>query len=260
MKVVVLATGSKANCTYIEHEGCAILVDCGLSAKQVELRLRSVGLGPELLEGIVVTHEHRDHIAGISVMSRRYKLPVFCNWETANYIDNIFLHEPFQTGGQFNIGPFQIKSFSTVHDASDPSGFRIEAGGKVFVALTDIGKVTMVVKQHTRGCHGILLESNHDLDLLQDCHYPWELKQRIASAHGHLSNDDAAKLLKEIDHPGLQHVILGHLSENSNCPEAVHRTMRKTLNVSRYETFICGSVHEPTPVIEIGERTLQKTA
>ena len=258
MKVSVLGSGSKANCSYFESQGVSILVDCGLTAKQTELRMRSLGLDPAELDAIIISHEHGDHIRGASVLSRRYELPIYANEATANFLENVFEIRHFKTGKDFDLcfrdSSIRIKPFSVVHDAADPVGFVIESNNKKFSYLTDTGKITTLIKQKVSYSDILILEANYDKDLLSECQYPWELKQRISSSHGHLSTCESAKFLREVDHSGLSHVILVHLSENSNSEIATLNRMKKIVAIEDFDTFICAKQKEPTPLIQLEVR------
>ena len=224
MRFSVLSSGSKANCTFVECGSTRILIDCGLSGLQTEKRLLALGIDPKSLSAIVITHEHSDHIYGAHTMSRRYKIPVFANHETAKFMKKGYAQEEFVTGETFEIGKLALSPFSIAHDAADPVGFVIRGEGLKFGQATDLGKVTPLVRDALTQCHAIVLESNHDPEMLQECDYPWELKQRIASTHGHLSNHEAGTLISEVLHSDLLHVVLGHLSENSNRPDVARST------------------------------------
>lgn len=258
MRFTVLSSGSKANCTFVEAGGKRFLVDCGLSGKQAEERLRSVGVAPESLEAIFVTHEHQDHINGVATLSRRYGLPVYANERTMERIKKPRGREIFKTGQDFSLGSVEVTPFSIIHDAADPVGFAIYAEGFKLCLLTDLGRVTNLVEEHVRGANAILLESNHDLEMLQSCSYTWDLKQRIASAHGHLCNEAAGQLLEGIMHPELFHVVLGHLSENSNTPslalECANRYLKRCDGRAEgLRTLLCGNVYESLPTLELDE-------
>lgn len=256
MRFSVLASGSRANCTYVEAAGKRFLIDCGLSGKQVALRLAKNGIDASTLDAIIVTHEHGDHIHGVSVLSRRYKLPVYVNEAAKAKITKVFAFESFETGIDFSIGDVQLHPFSIVHDAVDPVGFTIEAEGLKLSHFTDLGRVTPLVKQALEGSHAIVLEANHDKELLQICDYPWELKQRIASSHGHLSNCAAADCLYEAHHAELGQVVLGHLSENSNTQELALDTVLRRVRSIGFENISCGAPHAPSPLYAIGEEQL----
>lgn len=255
MRFSVLTSGSKANSTYLEAAGVRILIDCGLSAKQTELRLLRLGVDPATIDAIVISHEHSDHILGAKTFSKRYKIPIFANRPTARNMHKGYAEEHFETGETFWIKDIQIHPFSIVHDAADPVGLAIQAEGLRFAHVTDLGRVTPLVREMVSGSHALVLESNHDQELLRNCSYPWELKQRISSSHGHLSNDCAAALLAEVMHVGLLHVVLAHLSENSNRPDVALATARSYLKGSEPRTLIAGSVICETPLFEVGEST-----
>lgn len=249
MKFSVLATGSKANCTYLEYQGKALLIDCGLSAKRTLERLETVGGKAQSIKAILLTHEHSDHIKGVSVLSRKLQIPVYANRATARFLKNVYRVEHFNTGEEFVLDGFDILPFSIVHDAADPVGFTATAGGVKHVQLTDLGRITTVVRSAINDCNSILLESNYDQQRLHECPYPWKLKQRISSSHGHLSNDDASTFLSEISKNPINHVVLGHLSENSNTPELAMATAAKFNDFSRFKNLICGSVDHATPMM-----------
>ncbi len=256
MRFSVLSSGSKANCTFVEAAGKRFLVDCGLSGKQAELRLAEIGVDPASLNAILVTHEHADHIHGVATLSRRYGLPVYANAGTMERISKPRGREIFTTGKDFCVGPVECTPFSIAHDAVDPVGFSIRAEGFKLVILTDLGRVTTLVREHVRGAHAILLESNHDQEMLQSCSYTWELKQRIASTHGHLCNETAGQLIEDIMHPELFHIVLGHLSENSNTPAlaldcANRYVARCAERACGLKTLLPGSIYQSLPCLEL---------
>jgi len=251
MRFSVLSSGSRANATFLESGTTRILIDCGLSATKAEERLRRLGIDPTTLDAIVVTHEHSDHIYGISVLSRRLKLPVYTNRGAAGHIRKVYGHEIFETGAPFQVKGVTIAPFSIAHDAEEPVGFRITGEGLVFAQATDLGKVTPLVRESLRGVNALVLESNHDEQLLMECDYPWELKQRIASSHGHLSNSTAATLAQEITHPNLWRVVLAHLSENSNTPDVAHRTFERFVPPGTIDSVVCGSVGAETALFAV---------
>ncbi len=256
MRFSVLSSGSKANCTFVEAAGVRVLIDCGLSGKQAEERLAEIAIDPSTIQAILVTHEHCDHINGVGTLSRRYKIPVYANAATMEFISKPRAKEVFNTGTEFNIEAVRIQPFSIVHDASDPVGFSIYAEGLKLVICTDLGRVTTLVQQHCENANAILLESNHDQEMLQSCSYTWELKQRIASTHGHLCNEAAGQLIEEIMHPELFHVVLGHLSENSNTPALALETAKRYLSRCNeraigLQTLLCGNIYESLPCLEL---------
>jgi phosphoribosyl 1,2-cyclic phosphodiesterase len=222
LAVCNLASGSKGNATYISDGKTSILVDAGLSGIELQRRLTSRNLAPEKLDAIIVTHEHSDHVRGAGILSRRFKLPVYINQKTEAASHRLgSLHEtrPFDCGTTFSIGNLTIHPFSISHDAEDPAGFTIGRNGTSMAIATDLGIATAMVKEHLKHCALLVLEANHDPQMLETGPYPWPLKQRIQSRIGHLSNSDSKKLLHELQHDNLQHVILAHLSENNNTPQ-----------------------------------------
>ena len=222
LAVCNLASGSKGNATYISDGQTAILVDAGLSGIELQRRLAARNLAPEKLDAIIVTHEHSDHVKGAGILSRRFNLPVYINDKTQAASPGLGrLHEirTFDCGSTFNIGNLTIHPFSISHDARDPSGFTIGCNGTRVAIATDLGIATGMVKEHLKHCALLVLEANHDPQMLETGPYPWPLKQRIQSRLGHLSNSDSKKLLLELQHDNLQHVILAHLSEINNTPQ-----------------------------------------
>jgi phosphoribosyl 1,2-cyclic phosphodiesterase len=222
LAVCTLASGSKGNATYISDGETSILIDAGLSGIELQRRLASRDLCPENLDAIIVTHEHSDHVRGVGILSRRYKLPVYINPKTHRASPRIGkLHEtrPFECGTTFHVNKMAIHPFAISHDAQNPAGFTIGQNGTTMGIATDLGIATAMVRQHLKRCALLILEANHDPTMLETGPYPWPLKQRIRGRTGHLSNPDSKKLLKELQHRGLRHVILGHLSEINNSPQ-----------------------------------------
>jgi len=233
LAVCVLASGSKGNATYISDGVTSILIDAGLSGVELERRLRSRGLNPTGLDAIIVSHEHSDHIQGVGILSRRYKLPVYINRKTESaspQLGNLHEMRPFVCGAAFHIGDLSIHPFSISHDAEDPAGFTIGQNGISIGIATDLGVVTSMVKEHLKRCSVLVLEANHDPAMLETGPYPWYLKQRIKSRVGHLSNIDSKKLLLEVQHQNLQQVVLAHLSETNNTPQKAFAEVVKALN------------------------------
>ena len=222
LAVCMLASGSKGNSTYISDGHTSILIDAGLSGVELQRRLNSRDLAPEHLDAIIVSHEHSDHTQGVGILSRRYKLPVYINRKTYRASPKLgSLHETksFECGKTFRIGNLTIHPFSISHDAEDPVGFTIGQNGTTAAIATDLGIATSMVKEHLKHCSLLILEANHDLQMLEAGPYPWPLKQRIKGRTGHLSNTSSKILLAELQHENLQHVILAHLSEINNSPQ-----------------------------------------
>jgi len=253
MKLAVLASGSRANCSFVEFGAKRFLIDCGLTAKQIELRLDLLGIPASSLEAIIISHEHRDHTIGASVLSRRYEIPVYANQGTADFLENVYGVEYFETGKPFSLGSVSIRPFRIVHDAVDPVGFVVQADGIKLTHVTDLGKVTPLVEDAMHNAHAIVLESNYDKEMLQTCEYPWELKQRIASSHGHLGNTEAASILERVYHSELCHVVLAHLSENSNSEELALQASRTKLAPLGFQNVRCGNPRQPTELLTVDE-------
>ena len=232
MRVCLLASGSRGNSTLIEVDGCRILIDAGLSGKETERRLATLGLTGEDIDAILVTHEHHDHVGGIGPLARRYNLPVHIDRQTHAALPKLGKIEQlchFTAGESFTCRGVSVASFSTTHDAVNPVGFTLTSGeGKIGFA-TDLGIPTRLVAEHLKECRVLVLEANHDVEMLQNGSYPWDLKQRIRSRHGHLSNSESCRLLEDVSWSGLEAVFLAHLSEENNCPAAAERLFRQTL-------------------------------
>jgi phosphoribosyl 1,2-cyclic phosphodiesterase len=233
LHLTVLASGSSGNCALVETPTTRVLIDAGMSAKRVAQKLAAVGVAPEQLDGILLTHEHSDHAAAIGVWGRRHKTPVFANRLTAEALSSETQGvnwKIFQTGTLFQIGSLQVQSFAIPHDAAEPVGFVACHGGQSLGFLTDLGFPTRMVIERVRSVHTLVIEANHDEKMLQeDTRRPWSTKQRIMSRHGHLSNTAAAEVLANIAGNGLRRVLLGHLSEDCNTPELALRTVRERL-------------------------------
>jgi len=226
LKVCVLATSSSGNCTFVGTDRTRILIDAGLSRKETAERLASIGEDPAKLDAILVTHEHGDHVSGLGPMVRKYGTPVFLTHLTAPLLDwngggPPAAVECFQAGAALRIGDLEIQSFTVPHDAADPVGFTVTAGGVKFGLAMDLGYLPESVKFHLRGCQMIVLESNHDLDMLKVGPYPWSVKQRVMGRKGHLSNDLVSDYIREHLDPETVTLVLGHLSEHNNHPEIV---------------------------------------
>jgi len=242
----MLASGSKGNAVYFSDGHTAVLIDAGLSGKEIERRLRSRDLSPSSLDAIIVSHEHSDHIQGVGVLSRRYKLPVYINRETrraAPGLGKIAELRAFRCGTPFSINGMDIHPFSISHDATDPAGFTVGLNGTRIGLATDLGIATGLVKAHLAGCRVLILEANHDPDMLENGPYPWPLKQRIRSRIGHLSNGDAKSLLLELKHDALEHVILAHLSEINNSPDRALEAVKPAVGDSQTILSVASQYH-----------------
>lgn len=229
MKLCVLASGSSGNCTFVSAGATRILIDAGLSGRETERRLTEIGEDPADISAICLTHEHGDHIAGLGVLHARFGMKVYANGGTIEALDD---RQPklgslewmvFSTGAAFKIGGLTMEPFSVSHDAYEPVGFIVSAGGVRAGIATDIGVGTHLVRERLRGCNALVIESNHDENLLAGAMRPWYLKQRIAGRQGHMSNQGAAKILADVAGPDLFRVFLAHLSNECNRPELAQR-------------------------------------
>ena len=232
LAVCVLASGSKGNAIYISDGFTAILVDAGLSGIEIKRRLKPRGLNPKDIDAILVTHEHSDHIHAVGVLSRQLKLPIYLNRKIekkASIGNSVHEIRTFQCGSTFQISNLVVHPFAVSHDAADPVGFTIGQNGRRIGLATDLGTVTPLVKENLKDCHLLIIEANHDPDMLLNGPYPWPLKQRIQSRMGHLSNLQSQNLLMALQHSRLEHVILAHLSETNNAPQKVLDEVSKAL-------------------------------
>lgn len=231
-KFCPLASGSKGNAIYVEGEETKILIDAGISFKALTERLGQINVDIGEIDAILVTHEHGDHIRGLEKTASTLNIPVFANSETAKAIMQEMRNRPrfkiFSTGEAFEFGDMEIHPFSIQHDTLDPVAFTIRIGEVKFGICTDLGFATTLVRAHLLKCDYLYIEANHEPSMVYACNRPMIYKQRVLGRQGHLSNDAAAELIQEIDHPGLKHVYLAHLSSECNNPElALQRVQEK---------------------------------
>jgi phosphoribosyl 1,2-cyclic phosphodiesterase len=249
VRMTVLASGSRGNSAVLSSSGTSILIDAGISCRETLRRMIRVGEDPARLSGIVITHEHQDHINGLAVLARRLKIPVYITSDTHSawqrwvrgpekkqtelYSDDDKAHldrcEHFRAGGAFSIGDIEVRSFTIPHDAVDPVGFVFRAEGVRIAVVTDLGYMPANVRTHLRGCDALMIESNHDVEMLRGGPYPWSVKQRVMSRVGHLSNDALADFLTNDYDGSAAFVILAHLSEANNHPELARQTAERAL-------------------------------
>lgn len=218
----MLGSGSGGNCTFIGDERSGLLIDAGLSAQETDHRLRQVGVDPGTLRGVLITHEHRDHVFGAESLAADLNLPIYANEKTtraARGLSRVSGLHPFQTGRPFEVDGFRVQPIPLSHDAADPVAFCVEREGEKIGCLTDLGTPTDPLVDALLGCQILILEFNHDGQMLRNGPYPAHLKQRVASAHGHLSNQEAMGLLRAVAHPGLRHLFLAHISQVNNLPD-----------------------------------------
>ena len=252
VKFTILGSGSSGNCAYLETAEARVLVDAGFSPLQIRKRLASIGRTPENLTAILITHEHSDHISGLLGIADKFHIPVYCNratqdatiwtfknkWskktnlalETADTWKSKIDWRLFESGASFEVGDVSIETFSIPHDAQDPVGYLLRTAAGNFGFATDLGHVTKLVLDRIRHANVLVLESNHDVKMLQDCpRRAWSLKQRILGRHGHLSNEAAAEAAAQIMSAELRQLYLAHLSRECNKTELAHRVMSERL-------------------------------
>jgi phosphoribosyl 1,2-cyclic phosphodiesterase len=249
--LTVLGSGSAGNCSLIASSQCKLLVDAGFSARQITQRLESVGVSPESLDGILITHEHSDHVAGLEVFCRRYSIPIYSNPLTAETLRrgslSGFLNwNLFATGAAFSVKDIEVQSFYVPHDAVDPTAFVFTADEGSIGFLTDLGYAPKLALERVRQVDILVVETNHDERMLQeDSRRPWSVKQRILSRHGHLSNEAAAKFVASIAGGRLGRVVLGHLSRDCNHADLALGAMQR-FGLQGIDLF-CAEQHTVSP-------------
>ena len=258
----MLGSGSAGNSALVATDHGKVLVDGGLSARQIVLRLEECGVTPEQLDGVLLTHEHGDHVCGLQVLCRKFEVPIYCNALTAEAVrcdgalDRHRNWRIFRTGAEFSICDIRVQSFPVPHDAVDPVGFAFYAGSSSLGFITDLGYVTKMIVERLRQVQTLVIETNHDEKLLQnDKHRPWAVKQRIQSRHGHLSNNMAARVIEQLLPGKIERVVLGHLSRDCNTPELALGAVRASLvKCSKTEMEVhCATQWEIGPSFRIGE-------
>jgi phosphoribosyl 1,2-cyclic phosphodiesterase len=255
MRFSVLGSGSKGNSVYIESGSTGILIDAGFSGKELEKRLRSVGRELSHLKALCITHEHHDHISGAGVVARRCGIPAYANGGTfaggEKRMGKIPRRIEFETGGTFEIGDLQVRSFRLSHDTADPVGFVINDGKKSLGYCTDTGKVSHLMAQRLRRCNGLILEFNHNLEMLKNGPYPLPLQQRVRSSLGHLCNEDAAELLAMIQGDQLQCLVQAHLSDKNNTPELARRAAAASFTETVQQKMYTAPQHQALGMISL---------
>jgi phosphoribosyl 1,2-cyclic phosphodiesterase len=240
IRVSVLASGSSGNCTLLETERTALLVDAGLSKKELLRRLDAVGRRPERLDGIVISHEHSDHVSGLLQASAHWRAPVYVTEATHYEIQIALLDggakrlervEHIRAGQKFIVGDIEVSPFSIPHDAADPLGFTFRCSGTKVALVTDLGYLPELVKHHLRDSDCLILESNHDLEMLKVGPYPWHVKQRVMSRTGHLSNHVVSEYLCDAEgfDARARYLVLAHLSEQNNNPDVARISAEEAL-------------------------------
>ena len=234
-----LYSGSSGNCSFVESDNCKLLVDCGVSCKKIEEGLSLIGSSVSDLDGILITHEHLDHVKALQVLCKKYDVPIYANEKTFDNIKQIIpddLKIFFKTNESFDLKDLKIFPFDIPHDAADPCGFSISQGDKKVSIATDVGHVEKDLFDNLIGSNFILLDSNYEPEMLKCYKYPYNLKRRILGPNGHLSNEDAAKTISTLVKNGSYNISLGHLSQQNNFPELAYKTVVESLMENRVDT------------------------
>lgn len=253
--ITSLNSGSNGNCYYVGNDTDAVLIDAGISCRETEKRMKKLGLDIRKVKAVFISHEHGDHVKGLSTLANKYKLPVFITSKTAAGGPHLIKHlsKSFTAGKPIAIGELIVTAFAKYHDAADPHSFIISYKGTTVAVMTDLGKVCSQVAHYFKQCHAVFLEANYDSNMLENGKYPLYLKKRIRGGLGHLSNDEALKLFTTHRSPFLSHVILSHLSEQNNSPEIVsalfapHANKTKIVIASRHtctDVFLINSMQQ----------------
>lgn len=243
MRLVVFASGSSGNCALVQGGGRGILIDAGISAKRMRQSLLNEGVEPASLDGIFITHEHADHVSGLTVFTKQYPLPVYAPGTVADALRRavpgassyVRVLEPERP---LSLGCMTVTAFPTPHDTAQSVGYRIEADGAVLAAATDTGCVTDTMLRYFTGADAALIEANHDVSMLRNGPYPAYLKRRILSDTGHLSNAECTWLAAVLARQGTRQIVLGHLSKNNNLPALARRTVCRALEGTRAEIAV----------------------
>jgi phosphoribosyl 1,2-cyclic phosphodiesterase len=233
MRFALLGSGSRGNATLVVKGKTALLIDCGFSARELEARLAVVGLEVSALSAIVVTHEHNDHIAGVGAVARKHKLPVWLSHGSYSAgqkrLGELLVRHTLNCHQRFSIGELELQPFPVPHDAREPCQLVLGDGDKKLGILTDAGRSTQHIESCLDGCDALVLECNHDVQMLADGPYPPSLQARVGGDLGHLSNDQSAALLARLETSKLQHLVAAHISEKNNRPELAAAALSETL-------------------------------
>ncbi len=255
MRFSVLGSGSRGNSVYIESGRTGILIDAGFSGKEIEARLQSIGRDLARVHALCITHEHNDHICGVGVLSRRCKIPTYINGGTfaagEKKIGRLAVHKEFETGDILQIGDLQVRSFRISHDTADPVGYVISDGKSSLGYLTDTGKISHLIGQRLAQCNGLILEFNHNLQMLKNGPYPLPLQQRVRSSRGHLSNEDAAEFLAGLIGEHLRTAVLAHLSAINNTPELARAAALQAVEQWGETSLVIAGQDMATPLVEL---------
>lgn len=244
MRVAVLGSGSSGNATLVHAGNTRVLVDAGFSARDLARRLDLLDVAPEEIQGIVITHDHGDHTRGMGVFARRHGTPLYLTDRTRDACAKLLKGEEevrgYRAGRPFLIGDVRVEPFLTVHDAADPVGVALvdECTGLRMGVATDLGRPTTQIRHALQGCDLLILEANHDESLLATSPYPWSVKRRIGSSHGHLSNEAAARFAQELLHPRLAGIVLAHLSNECNRPDLARKVVGSALKKAGWKGYL----------------------
>jgi phosphoribosyl 1,2-cyclic phosphodiesterase len=265
VSVSVLASGSRGNSAIIRSASTTILVDAGISCRETFKRMKAAGDDPHILSAILITHEHTDHVYGLAVLARKLNVPIFMTDAThqawARAVRDSVGEKPevgklelFSSGCRFQIGDIAVTPFTIPHDAADPVGFAFRSEGIKVAIATDLGYIPPNVCDHLRGCDVLVIESNHDVEMLRGGPYPWSVKQRVMSRVGHLSNDALADFFASDYDGSAAYVVLAHLSEQNNHPEIARRAAEKALSPRRnllHNRVLLAAQSEPMEAIRL---------
>jgi len=255
MRFSVLGSGSRGNSVYIESGTTGILIDAGFSGKEIETRMTSIGRELSNIHALCITHEHNDHICGAGVIARRCRIPTYVNGGTFSAgekrMGKLFKYKEFVTGDIWEVGDLQVRSFRISHDTADPVGYVVSDGKKSVGYCTDTGKVSHLIATRLAKCNGLILEFNHDLQLLKDGPYPLPLQQRVRSSRGHLCNEDAADFLAGLIGNHLHIAVLAHLSETNNTPELAREAALRSVREWGDTSLIIASQEKATILIDL---------
>ncbi len=232
MRFASLGSGSKGNATLVRAGDTLVMVDCGFSLRETTRRLQRLGVEPQQLDAILVTHEHSDHSSGVAALSRKYRIPVYLTHGTAGTgrCDDSFELRRFNCEDEISIGELSVKPVTVPHDAVEPCQYRFTWRGRSLGVLTDLGSITPHVVDNYRDCHGLLLEFNHDLPMLLAGPYPPQLKRRVGGDWGHLNNEQAADLLRQVAGATLKYLVVAHISEKNNSRSRAEQALLSVLD------------------------------
>jgi phosphoribosyl 1,2-cyclic phosphodiesterase len=254
MKLLILGSGSSGNAAILEVQGTRLMIDAGLSAKQLTLRMQAGGVDPSSISAVILSHEHGDHTRGLKTFLKKYPVPLFATPATLHVLKEQLGEEThcvsFDAGQAFDLSHVKVQTFSVPHDAVDPVGFTFSDGKNRLGVILDSGHVTRNMTAHLKDVHALFIEANYDDQLLdQDMKRPWATKQRIRSRHGHLSNIQVSELLEQIVHDKMQRIILGHLSSDCNQPDLVLNFLRECIEKTphRHIQLHCAETHQCSP-------------